>query len=127
MAETSKTILVIDDEVALCRIIETVLGQDGYYVLVAHSAAEAEELLRNTTFDLALADVRLPDSNGKAILDTIKSYAPDLPVIIITAYPSVSSAVEFIKAGANDYLEKPFNTEKLRLSVRQITYHIILC
>lgn len=113
-------ILVIDDEAEICRIIETVLSRDGHQVFVAYTAAEAASLMKTHSFDLVLADVCLPDSDGTAILDTINKKDSDVPVIIITAYASISAAVEFVKAGACDYIEKPFNNEKLRLSVNRI-------
>jgi len=103
-------VLVIDDEVEVTHFFEYYLREErNYPVAVANSGKEARKIIKSKKFDLALVDLKLPDSDGIALLKEIKEANPDCEVVIITGYSTIKSAVEAIKMGAFDYLEKPFD------------------
>lgn len=110
-------ILVVDDEKLIRWSLKERLASGGYEVLEAANAAEAQRLLSEQPFDLALVDFKLPDGDGIGLLRTAQRLQPDLPVLIITAYSTVNSAVEAMKEGAFDYISKPFNMEELVITV----------
>jgi DNA-binding NtrC family response regulator len=107
------TILVVDDEEIMREILETLLTREGYEVRVASSGAEGLELARALPFDAALVDIMMPGLDGFATLDELKRIDEDLAVIIITAYASVESAISAMKAGAFDYVTKPFKNDEV--------------
>ncbi len=102
-------ILVIDDEQEVCNFFRYLLeGEKGYAVTAAVTGKEAQKWLGQKKFHLALVDLKLPDADGITLLKEIKKEQPDCQVIIITGYSTLKSAVEAIRLGAFDYLEKPF-------------------
>ncbi len=109
----SDTLLVVDDEPRIRRILEMALEDRGYAVLTAASAEEAEGLLAAADVDLIVADLQLPGRSGLELLADLRRRHIDLPFILITAFGTVESAVEAIKAGAYDYVLKPFGMEEL--------------
>jgi two-component system, NtrC family, response regulator AtoC len=111
------TLLVVDDERHIRRVLQLSLGDAGYRVLEADSFAAATRLLGAERVDLLLTDLQLPDRSGLDLLDEVRSTRPDLPVILITAYGTVESAVKAIRAGAFDYVMKPFRMEELEALV----------
>jgi two-component system response regulator AtoC len=117
MSPASPTLLVVDDEPKIRRILELSLSDLGYRVLGAANAGEAEQLLAAEPIDLVLADLQLPDRSGIELLERIRAAHADLPVILITAYGSVESAVRAIKLGAFDYVVKPFAVEEIEALV----------
>lgn len=100
--------LIVDDEQEVCNFFSYLLKAKGYKAITANSGAEASARLKEYSFDTALVDLKLPDTNGIEILKEIKSVQPQCEVIIITGYSTVKSAVEAIQFGAFDYVEKPF-------------------
>ena len=112
------TILVIDDEEIMREILETLLTREGYDVRLASSGAEGLELARALPFDAAIVDIMMPGLDGIATLDELKRIDDDLNVIIITAYASVESAISAMKAGAFDYVTKPFKNDEVIVVVR---------
>lgn len=103
-------ILVIDDDVEVGHFFEYFLQDEkNYHLSVANSGREAREAISTGLFDLALVDLKLPDANGIELLKEIKAAHPRCEVIIMTGYSTVKSAVEAIKIGAYDYLDKPFS------------------
>jgi len=102
------TILVVDDEEIMREILETLLTREGYDVRVASSGAEGLEMARALPFDAAIVDIMMPGIDGIATLDELKRIDEDLAVVIITAYGSIESAISAMKAGAFDYITKPF-------------------
>ncbi|GAB4272317.1 MAG: sigma-54 dependent transcriptional regulator [Deferrisomatales bacterium] len=103
-------VLVVDDEAEVGRFFETFLRDEkGFQVAVAHSGGEARQHIAQERFDLALVDLKLPDADGIDLLRAIKGRQPGCPVIIMTGYSTVKSAVDAIKLGAYDYLDKPFD------------------
>jgi two-component system response regulator HydG len=113
-------VLVVDDELAMRESIAAWLRQDGYQVAVADSGQAALDLMEARPFDLALVDIKMPGMDGLELLGRIKQEHPDTLVIIITAYGSIESSVEAMKAGASDYLLKPFDPEQLMLLLEKM-------
>jgi two-component system response regulator PilR (NtrC family) len=112
------TILVIDDEEIMREILETLLTREGYEVRLASSGAEGLEIARALPVDAAVVDIMMPGIDGIATLDELKRIDEDLAVIMITAYASVESAIAAMKAGAFDYITKPFKNDEVLVVVR---------
>jgi DNA-binding NtrC family response regulator len=106
-------VLVVDDEKNMRRSLETVLTDEGYAAQVAESAEEALTLIARDSFFMVITDVRLGGMSGYELLKKIQEQKPELPVLMLTAYATPRLAVEAIKAGAVDYLAKPFAPEEL--------------
>lgn len=112
-----KTILLIDDDTYICSLLENYLSDD-YTVEIAHTGKKGLGKAVKQQFDLVLLDYRLPDGDGLKYLEEIKKLNSAIPVIIITAYADVNSAVRLIKAGAFDYVTKPIRPEELVSLIR---------
>jgi len=112
------SILIIDDEAAIRESLETLLAIEGYNVEAARTAEEGSAMLAASPRDLVLLDFALPDRNGLEVLDEIRQRDPGLPVIMITAYGTVENAVKAIQAGATNFIQKPWDNEKLLADVR---------
>ncbi len=106
-------VLVIDDEAIVRVSCERVLVPAGYEVTVTSRGDEAIELLEKEKFDLVLTDLKMPDMDGLEVLKVIKERWPDVQVVIITGYGTISTAVQAIKMGAYEYIEKPFTPEDI--------------
>lgn len=111
-------VLVVDDERLIRWALREKLTGEGYEVVEAVDGKEAEHAMESGSFDCALLDLRLPDTDGVALLRKIHRSRPDLPVILVTAYSSIDSAVEAMKCGAVDYVSKPFNMDEIAATVR---------
>ncbi|CAA0124195.1 Transcriptional regulatory protein ZraR [BD1-7 clade bacterium] len=107
-------ILVIDDEPDIRELLYITISRMGYQCTTASDVKEAKEALQKGVFDLCLTDMKLPDGTGIEIIEYIQHAAPMLPVAMITAYGSVETATDAMKAGAFDYVSKPIELEKLR-------------
>ncbi len=118
MTPPKPRILVIDDDPIVRHSCDRILAP-AHEVVLASAGREGLELLRRTTFHLALVDLKLPDITGMDILAEAADYFPDLPVVIITGYSTIKSAVEAIKKGAFDYLAKPFTPDELLAAVEK--------
>jgi DNA-binding NtrC family response regulator len=115
------SILVIDDEKGIRNLLVKVLSQENVEVASAGTGAEGLQIADESAPDLVLLDLRLPDANGLDVLKTLRSRHPEIAVIMITAFGQIPSAVEAMKMGATDFLEKPFEPlEKLRLAVGRV-------
>ena len=112
-----ETILVIDDELFMRRLCDDMLSLRGFKVLAAESAKEGLALLERGGVDVVLLDIMMPETSGIEFLPIIKKTAPDVYVIIITAYASLETAIEALKKGAYDYIRKPFRPHELYHSV----------
>ena len=110
-------ILVIDDEPDIRESLEILLSAEGYRVDLAPNATEGLKRLENSTFDLVLLDLMMPDKSGMQVLEEIRGRDRETPVFLITAYGSVEVAVEALKHGANDYFSKPWDNEKLLIEI----------
>jgi len=109
-----KTILLVDDELPVLRSLAKALAGEGYQLSQALSGDEALALTGERDYDVVVTDLMMPGMNGLELLRTLRRRDPGIPLIMITGYPSVKAAVESIKAGAFDYLPKPFTPEELR-------------
>lgn len=114
-----KQILLVDDQVSFCHHIKAVLEQEGYEVAVANSADQALQLLSFKAFDILLTDMKMPGVDGLELFKMARKADPDISGIIMTAYGSIASAVESIKQGITDYLQKPFEPEALLIAVEK--------
>jgi len=112
-----ETILIIDDEQSLVDLLTVVFKKEGYRVKTSLSATGALDLLEKEAFDLVITDIKMPQRSGMDILKAVKERSPEVPVIMITAYGSVKQAVDALKAGALDYVVKPFDVEELKIIV----------
>ena len=113
-------ILVVDDDPGFRKLLETILTGAGYQVQTAGTVGEALRLAATRQFHLVLSDLKLPDGDGLAVLRWLSENAPETPVIMLTAFGTIASAVEAMKLGAADYLGKPLSSpEELRLVVRR--------
>ncbi len=117
------TVLVVDDDSAHRTMLRTLISGWGYAVSEADDGAAAIEGVKEASYDLVLMDVRMVKVSGLEALEKIKSYNPAIPVIIMTAYSSVETAVEALKQGAHDYLTKPLDFDKLRLTLERAMEH----
>jgi len=113
------TILIVEDEAKMRRLLELNLGEDGFSTLSAEDAETALQILRHETVDLVLTDLKLPGMGGLEFLHSVKDSSPAVPVVVMTAYGSVETAVEAMKRGASDYVLKPFSLSEMRLVVRK--------
>jgi len=113
------TILIVEDEAKMRRLLELNLGEDGFTTLSAGDAESGLKLLRENTVDLVVTDLKLPGMNGLEFLQTIKRQNAAMPVVVMTAFGSVETAVEAMKAGASDYVLKPFSLGEMRMVIRK--------
>jgi DNA-binding NtrC family response regulator len=116
-------ILVVDDEPIVVQSLGDWFRHDGYQVDTAANAKEALRLAAAKSYDIALVDIRMPGMDGLELMERLLRECPDLTVIIITAYASVDTAVKALKAGAYDYITKPFDPEELSLLIRRASEH----
>ena len=116
-------ILVVDDDLAHRTMLKTLLAGWGYAVVEADDGSAAITQVRERPFDLILMDVRMVKVSGLEALAEIKAFNPAIPVIIMTAYASVETAVEALKKGAYDYLTKPLDFDELRLTMERAMDH----
>src|SRR5450631_777328 len=112
------SVLIVDDEAAIRESLQTLLEFEGYAVQVANDGLEGLTRIAEHPFDLVLLDFALPERNGIEILHDIRERDSDLPVIMITAYGTVENAVNAMQAGATNFIQKPWDNEKLLADVR---------
>ena len=110
---SGRRVLVVDDEVVVVNSIRKSLLRRGHTVDEAFNGKEALARILSQHYDLVLLDMRMPDLNGLELLPKIKNHRPNLPVVIVTGYASIDTAVEAVRRGASDYLGKPFSPEEL--------------
>ncbi len=107
------TILIIDDDTFICKQLDLLLKKQGHHVRIAYTANNGIKELKRGGVDFVLCDYRLPDANGDEIFRRVKKREPYVPVVIMTAYADVRTAVQMIRAGAFDYITKPFLQEEI--------------
>src|SRR5213594_2184571 len=113
------TILIVEDEAKMRRLLELNLADDGFQTVSAEDAETGLKLLQNGSVDLVLTDLKLPGMNGLEFLHDVKRFNAALPVIVMTAFGTVETAVDAMKAGAGDYVLKPFSMEEIRIVVHK--------
>src|SRR5210317_889113 len=113
------TILVVDDEPNYLIVLSELLKEEGFEVLTAQSGEEGLKIVEDVDLDIVLTDMRMPGMDGWELLKSIKNYSKDLPVIMVTAFGEVEKAVVAMKAGAYNYLAKPFSNDELLVNIRK--------
>src|SRR5499427_3438212 len=113
------TILIIEDEAKMRRLLELNLGDDGFETISAADAETGLKLLTSDSVDLVITDLKLPGMTGLELLQAVKQQNASLPVVVMTAFGSVETAVEAMKAGASDYVLKPFSLAEMKLVVHK--------
>src|SRR5262245_47575778 len=106
-------VLVLDDEPTILNTLQKALTLEGYAVDVAGGIAVAEEKLAKRSYDIALFDVSLPDGDGVALLQRLRTSGSDLPVVMMSGHATIDAAVRATRLGASDFLEKPLSTDRL--------------
>src|SRR5436309_6902783 len=114
----AETILLVEDDPHVLLSYQEVLKPSGYEVVTADSGEAAERILRTSSIDVVITDLKMPKMSGLEVLRIAKQVDPEIIVILITAYPTVNTAVEAMKFGASDYLIKPSSVEQLRAVVK---------
>jgi len=112
MGETAR-ILIIDDDENIRKVLATILEEEGYIVETAETGKMAIEKTGTNTYNLALIDIRLPDMEGIELLTRMKITTPKMRKIIVTGFPTMQNAVDAVNRGADGYILKPFNVEKV--------------
>ena len=113
-------ILVVDDEPLICQQLERLYTHSDYAVAIASSAEQALERLEVGDIDLVVTDIRLPGITGVELTNRLREIHPDVPVIVITGYADIETAVEVLKLGASDYIMKPFSVGAIQNSIRTV-------
>lgn len=119
-------ILVVDDDLRMRQLISDILCEEDMHPVLAEDGMEASRVLRELPADLVITDLRMPHINGMGILERAKEANPDAVVVLITGYGSVESAIEAMKKGAWDYIQKPFEPEEFLLLIKKALGHIAL-
>ena len=119
MTAAAPVLLVVDDDQVARELLAETLGREGYRVRVAGGGEEALRLAGAEPFDMALVDLRMPDLDGLAVLKKLALIQPHLPVVILTAFATIETAIQAVNAGAFDYLSKPFRMEEIKIVVRR--------
>ncbi|RNL93495.1 sigma-54-dependent Fis family transcriptional regulator [Sinomicrobium pectinilyticum] len=112
-------ILIIEDDVAFCKVLEKFLTKNGHEISTSFSASEAKSKIAEKTFDLIITDLRLPNYDGLDLLSEIKQDYPLIPVVLMTGYADINTAVKAMKKGAFDYISKPFNPDEVLLIINK--------
>jgi len=120
MSETSPRVLIVDDDPGVRTALNANFVRHGWSTETASGARDAMRALERKTYDLVVTDVRMPDGDGMEVLETVRLTAPQTAVILLTAYGSVSQAVESMRHGAFDYLTKPVSFEQLRAMAERV-------
>lgn len=115
----TKRALVIDDEQIVLDSVKKILSQENFHVDVTQSSRDGLDRALKEHYDIVLTDIRMPEIGGMRVLRDIKHAKPSLPVVMITGYATVKSAVQSMKLGATNYLEKPFTPKELKQAVDQ--------
>ena len=112
-------ILLIDDEPRMLSLLNTLLKTEGYVVTSVQDSSRVPEILRTQNFELMITDIRMTPINGLELLKIAKQVKPSMPVIILTAYGSVETAIDAMKLGTFDYVTKPFKMDELLITIQR--------
>lgn len=137
MEKLDVRILIVDDDKDICTVLSHLMKKEGFKTIIANDGEPALKAVTSKSPDVMLLDMRMPSMDGPEVLNRVKDLDPDLPVVIITAHGEIKGAVEAIKAGAHDYLAKPFDhndvirvvhralrERQLKRKVKNLTSHI---
>ncbi len=112
-------ILIVDDEARICEAVRNALARVGYSVDASTDAVAALDMVRGSSYDMVICDIKMPGLDGLTMLERIKEHDPSILVLMITGYASIESAVEAMKKGAQEYIAKPFQPAQIRLLVER--------
>ena len=115
-----RSILIVEDDITFSLMLTTWLGKKGFVVRSSSSVSDAKRRLGEEAFDLVISDLRLPDSDGIDLLKWLKSTHPSLPLIMMTSYAEIQTAVQAMKLGAADYIAKPLNPDELLGKIKEL-------
>ncbi|HOE20194.1 MAG: hybrid sensor histidine kinase/response regulator [Spirochaetes bacterium] len=113
------SILIVDDEEKICNRLDTVLQRQGYYTVATTQSEHAIEYLSQQPFDIIITDLNMPQNSGFQIMEYIQQAGINILIIVITGYASVDTAIQSIKLGAYDFIQKPFDIETLKLTIKR--------
>src|SRR5215468_12287449 len=119
MADTRQRIVIVEDEAPMCELLTSFFTDRGYAVDAVQNGEEALSRLEERDCALVITDIKLPGMSGLELLARIQVDSPEVAVIIMTAFSSISSAVEAMKLGAEDYIQKPFQLDELAITVEK--------
>jgi DNA-binding NtrC family response regulator len=114
-------ILFVDDDHDILMMVEQYLQMQGYDISTVDSGMKALDMIKDQDFDIIFSDYKMPEFNGLELLDAVKKHKPEIEVIIVTGYGSMESAIQAMKFGSYDYLQKPFKLDHLKLIIDRIT------
>ena len=112
-------VLVVDDDPNTRYLIEVFCRNEDYELVLAANGKEALEIIQNEDINIVVTDIRMPEISGEAVLDKVRKYNPEIPVIIMTSYGTIEDAVHFLQSGAHDYITKPLTREAFCLRIRR--------
>jgi DNA-binding NtrC family response regulator len=115
----NESILVVDDDAAVRKSLSTILSQEGYLVETVENGKQAIRISEKSRFDIALVDIKLPDMEGTELLSRLKENQPRMIMIVITGFPTLENAMETVNEGADGYILKPFDVQKLLEMIRK--------
>lgn len=124
--ELVRKILVIDDEMEMLENCSRILGRLGYDCLICDDSERVLDIIKSERPDLVITDLKMPRKDGITIVAEVRGFAPEIPVIVMTGFASIDSAVEAMKAGAFDYLTKPFTLDHFRLTIDRALQQVSL-
>ena len=116
------SILIVEDDITFSLMLTTWLGKKGFVVISSSSVSDAKRRVGEEAFDLVISDLRLPDSDGIDLLKWLKSTHPSLPLIMMTSYAEIQTAVQAMKLGAADYIAKPLNPDELLGKIKELVH-----
>jgi DNA-binding NtrC family response regulator len=115
----NENILVVDDDADVRKTLSSILSEEGYSVVTAENGRQATKISEKSRFDMALIDIKLPDMEGTELLQRLKQNQPHMAKIIITGFPTLENAMETVNEGADGYILKPFDVQKLLEMIRK--------
>lgn len=116
---SQRSILVVDDELLIRDLLYDFFQDQGWEISIAADGKKALEILKNKDVDLLLTDIKMPEMDGLDLTEYVRENYPELPVILMTGFPSVDSAVTALRAKVEDYIIKPFNINQLYKTVEK--------
>lgn len=120
MLNKTPKILIVDDETTITTLFEISLNEEGLYTEIANCGRDALEMFKRCEYDVVVTDIMMPDINGVNLVEDIKKMKPETAVIVITGFPSVDTAAEFIRLGAHDYLTKPLDPDTIISTINRV-------
>ncbi|MFN5444139.1 MAG: response regulator, partial [Crocinitomicaceae bacterium] len=121
-----KKILIIDDERSIRRALGEILQFEGYEVAEAEDGNQGIEVCKNEAFDLVFCDIKMPGKDGMEVLAEIHPLFPELPIVMISGHGTIETAVEAIKKGAFDFIEKPLDLNRILVTIRNANERVSL-